>query len=595
MFRLRNRIFLVILIGLVPIVLAAALGVSAVNRSHANDVAALEAAVLGQKAHEIENFVGGEVLSHPSVVVPYGSGMTISTSAQQFALKNILDTLPFVESESFVDVAGKETARIDRATYPSGYTPSSLRDLSGFHGFVVARGGQYYLGTVSHASGTPVVDFAAPVKSDAGDIIAVTVGVANLRSLEDMVGAASIGSTGYLYLVDQQGNLIAGGGPFAATKADAAAASAKIAALPIVQRVTGGTSLLTADAQMKYNNAAGVPVIAAAQYLPQYGWGLIAEWPEAEANALIADLLWRNALALAAVLLAAFAVSFLLAAYIVRPIKELQEGAARVAQGKFGQGVSIRTHDELEDLGNSFNDMVQGLAQLERLKDEFVFIAAHELRTPVAAMKGYLSLILDGNVGGGVAPEVKAYLEKAIASDDRLAQLVNDLLEVARSQAGRLTIKVAPVDIIPPTRGVLDELKTLSDERSVKLVYEPQSDLPKVMGDPDRIKEVLVNLVGNAIKYMGGAGTVTVAHELANGMLVTRVADTGLGIAREAQEKLFEKFYRVQTEKTRDIVGTGLGLFIVREIIEKMGGTIGVVSEEGKGSTFSFSLPVAGA
>ena len=108
----------------------------------------------------------------------------------------------------------------------------------------------------------------------------------------------------------------------------------------------------------------------------------------------------------------------------------------------------------------------------------------------------------------------------------------------------------------------------------------------------------MINLVGNAIKYMGGAGTIMITHEVtptAGGlpMLITHIADTGLGISQEAQQKLFEKFYRVQTDKTRDIVGTGLGFFIVKEIIEKMGGTISVASEEGKGSTFSFALQVA--
>jgi two-component system phosphate regulon sensor histidine kinase PhoR len=259
----------------------------------------------------------------------------------------------------------------------------------------------------------------------------------------------------------------------------------------------------------------------------------------------------------------------------------------------------------LQELGDSFNDMVMGLKQLEQLKDEFVFIAAHELRTPVAAMKGYLQLILDGTTGA-IPDATKAFIEKVIASNQRLIQLVNDLLEVARSQAGRLTIKVAPTDIAPAIASTLDELKSLADEKSVTMAYAPTlaggasgaapAPLPQVMADSDRIKEVVVNLVGNAIKYMGGAGTITITHELVPGTpatLVTHITDTGLGMSAEAQKNLFQKFYRVQTDKTRDITGTGLGLFIVKEIIEKMDGTIWVASQEGKGSTFSFGLKVA--
>jgi signal transduction histidine kinase len=126
------------------------------------------------------------------------------------------------------------------------------------------------------------------------------------------------------------------------------------------------------------------------------------------------------------------------------------------------------------------------------------------------------------------------------------------------------------------------------------MTYQPPTDLPHVLADADRIKEVVVNLVGNAIKYMGGAGNIAVSHEVtADGHVVTHIADTGLGISKEAQEKLFQKFYRVQTDKTKEITGTGLGLFIVKEIVEKMNGTIWATSEEGKGSVFSFSLPIA--
>jgi signal transduction histidine kinase len=124
------------------------------------------------------------------------------------------------------------------------------------------------------------------------------------------------------------------------------------------------------------------------------------------------------------------------------------------------------------------------------------------------------------------------------------------------------------------------------------MIYDPAVDLPNVFADAERIKEVMINLVGNAIKYMGGPGTITITHEREGNNIITHIADTGLGISEEAQKELFKKFYRVQTDKTKDISGTGLGLFIVKEIIEKMNGTMFVVSQEGKGSTFSFSLPV---
>lgn len=586
--KLRNKtFFLMAVVGIVPIAVAAFLTQYVVTNAHRDDVAKLESAVLREKASEVQNFIDQSILAHTQIVVPYAQSLTIATSAQAYALSATLTALPFLRSESFLDLQGKETMRADR-THFNGYPPSALGDLSASPGFAAAKAGGYYLGPVSYDNGIPVVSFASPVKSDSGEIIGVVSGVAGLDNIQAIVAEAKIGDTGYLYLVDQSGALI-GGGSFAKQSGATSTASEDI-----VARVITGNNLLTPATQMRYTNVAGVSVVAGGLVMPEYGasWGLIAEWPTAEADAVTSALLVRNIIVLIVVLLAVIVLSIFAALFLTRPIKELEGGTERVAQGKFDESVSIKTGDELEELGDSFNTMMVKLKELEQLKDEFVFIAAHELRTPVAAMKGYLTLILDGTTGG-VTDATRAFIEKVLASNQRLIQLVNDLLEVARSQAGRLTIKVAPIAIVPPIRSVLDELKSLADEKSVALHYDPPAEVPNVLADADRVKEVVVNLIGNAIKYMGGAGAVTITHEQKDHMLVTHVTDTGLGISKEAQARLFEKFYRVQTDQTKDITGTGLGLFIVKQIVEKMDGKIWIESEEGKGSTFSFSLVLA--
>jgi len=547
---LRTKIFLtMVLVGLVPLALAAGAEYYVAQNAHRDDVAKLESAVLAQTAVQVDNFVKTQILAGAKIVTPNGAGITIATSAAQFALTQTFSAMTFLESETFVNPDGTESAGVDRE-HPHGVATSTLVSASSSDAFRAAIAGNNYVGPVTYGASGPQVAFATPARGANGATIGAVLGTADLYPLQDIISAATIGSTGYLYLTDQAGKAMVGKGPFAG-----AAASSSLA-------------------------------------ITDYGWTLVAQWPSAEADAVLDALLWQSAEGFAVVLILMVIASLILAGVIVRPIKKLQEGTARVAHGDFREGVAIKTGDELELLGNSFNDMVQGLKQLEQLKDEFVFVAAHELRTPVSAMKGYLELIL-GGATGGVNDATKQYIEKVIASDKRLVQLVNDLLEVARSQAGRLTIKVAPTDIVPAIRETLDELKSLADERSIALVYEPPADVPKAMADTDRVKEVVVNLVGNAIKYMGGKGTVTITHETRDGNLVTHIKDTGLGISHEAQAKLFEKFYRVQTDKTKDITGTGLGLFIVKEIIEKMGGTIAVASEEGKGSTFSFALPRA--
>jgi signal transduction histidine kinase len=624
--KLRNKIFLFMaLLGIVPLIAAAALTYYVVTSSHRDDVAKLEAAVITQTGGSVQSFINNDILTQTSVEIPYGGNIfaTSSVPAQEYVLGQTLGALPFLRSEAYVNLAGAETAVADRNDL-FGVASSSLANISASPAFQAAKAGSDYLGPVSYApdattgASVPVVTFASPVKDSNGNIIGAITGVAALDELQNIIASSTVGDAGYLYLVDQSGALIAGGGNAVSGSAAGGTladdiGSSTVAQMPMVQKVIGGAPALTATTQMRYANTFGKNVVAAGEPLNEdrQNWGLVAEWPTSEADAVINALLLRDAIMLFVVFALVLLLGAVLALIIVRPIEKLEEGTARVAQGKFNEGVSITTGDELEELGNSFNDMVMGLKQLEQLKDEFVFIAAHELRTPVAAMKGYLELILDGTTGA-ITPEARAFMEKVLASNQRLIQLVNDLLEVARSQAGRLTIKVAPVDITPAISSTLDELKSLADEKGVTMSYDATLPgggvgangvaLPQVLADTDRIKEVVVNLVGNAIKYMGGAGTITISHELApavapatGSVLVTHIADTGIGMPAEAQEKLFQKFYRVQTDKTKDITGTGLGLFIVKEIIEKMGGTIVVASEEGKGSIFSFGLQVAGA
>ncbi len=615
--KLRNKIFLFMaLVGIVPLVVAAIVTDYVVTSSHRDDVAKLEAAVITEKASEVQAFLQNDILTPTSVEIPYGGANIFSTSsipAQQYVLSQTLAALPFLQSEAYVNLDGQETSAADQADL-FGNASSSLTNISASPAFATAKSGSDYVGPVSYSNGAPIITFATPVKDNNDAIIGVITGTASLGALENIVGAGAIGDTGYLYLVDQNGDVIAGG-PANASSTTAAGGSfanevgqSIVAKTPIVQEVIGGSDALTSQAQMRYANVFGKNVVAAGKTMQESGqnWGLVAEWPTSEADAVVSALLLRDAIILIIVLGLIILLSVILALIIVRPIKELEEATARVAQGKFTEGVNITTGDELQELGESFNDMEMDLKELEQLKDDFVFIAAHELRTPVSAMKGYLTLILDGTTGA-ISDQTRGFVQKVLASNQRLIQLVNDLLEVARSQAGKLTIKVAPIAIAPPIEATLDELRALADERSVAMHYEPSlasaelggvaggasAPLPQVLADADRIKEVMVNLVGNAIKYMGGAGTITITHDVQGDLLVTHITDTGLGMSAEAQQKLFQKFYRVQTDKTKDIVGTGLGLFIVKEIIEKMGGVIAVASEEGKGSTFSFGLKIA--
>lgn len=231
------------------------------------------------------------------------------------------------------------------------------------------------------------------------------------------------------------------------------------------------------------------------------------------------------------------------------------------------------------------------LQELDKLKDEFVSLASHELRTPMTAIKGSLSTILEG-YAGDVSPQAKEFLNSAYTENDRLIRLVNNLLNISRIEAGRFTFTVTKIDMDKLITEVVHNLQSAAIERSIYLNYEKTGNMPLVLGDEDKVREVLINLVGNATKFTHKGG-ISVRAVIKENMMITSVTDTGSGIANEDQELLFKKFSQVGKDYARPMGGTGLGLYISKQIVEGLKGNIWLESTLGKGTTFYFSLPVA--
>lgn len=228
----------------------------------------------------------------------------------------------------------------------------------------------------------------------------------------------------------------------------------------------------------------------------------------------------------------------------------------------------------------------------DQMKTEFVNIASHELLTPTAAMKGYLSMILDEGMGK-VDKQARGYLEKVANSAQRLGDLVQDLLNVSRIEQGRIKIEPISMDLVDLTKQIIDELMPKVNEKNLKIefIYPKKSDNMNVIADPERVHQILVNLIGNAIKY-SNSGTIKGQIYKNQKQMVVDIADNGIGIKLEDQKHLFEKFYRASnTDQAINSSGTGLGLYISKKITELMGGKIWFESEVGKGSTFHMSLP----
>lgn len=233
------------------------------------------------------------------------------------------------------------------------------------------------------------------------------------------------------------------------------------------------------------------------------------------------------------------------------------------------------------------------LKQLDKLKDEFVSLASHELRTPMTAVKSYLWMILEDKQTQ-LPDKQKGYLQRALESTDRLIKLVNDMLNISRIESGRMTLTMQNVDMVKLAKDSVSEILPAAQKQGINLsVKEPTVQIPMVSADINKIKEVLINLVGNSIKFTPPQGYISVFFSLVNGMVVVTITDTGAGIKKDDLQKLFQKFSIVGSDNSKklNVQGTGLGLYLSKSIVEMHGGKIWVSSEgEGKGTTFSFSL-----
>lgn len=232
------------------------------------------------------------------------------------------------------------------------------------------------------------------------------------------------------------------------------------------------------------------------------------------------------------------------------------------------------------------------LKELDRLKDDFVSVASHELRTPMTSIKSYLWMAIAGQ-GGPLNEKQKYYSERAYASVERLIKLVNDMLNISRIESGRLTVEMGSVDIVKLVRDVVEEVGPRSKELGVSVDVEVEGDIPLVLADSDKIKEVIYNLVGNSMKFSQSGGKIVVGIRKKDGMVELSVKDEGAGIASEDLPKLFQKFGILPGSyvTNQPAMGTGLGLYICRSLVELHGGKIWAASDgQGKGATFAFTL-----
>jgi len=288
--------------------------------------------------------------------------------------------------------------------------------------------------------------------------------------------------------------------------------------------------------------------------------------------------------------------ALLLAYRLTRPIRALADAAEAVGAGQFQTEVPVLTRDELGGLARRFNDMAQRLAILDEMKDDFIASVSHDLRSPLTAIRMYVEYMLNEDDNRDkILPEHKGYLMTVVDNALRLDVFITNILDAAKIKAGRMEYHPRPVPVQAAAENLLKLYGAVAQKRNVSLSADIPGDLPPVKADPERMDQVLSNLISNAFKFTEPGGAVTLRGRSVLDNIEITVQDTGKGIAAEDLPLLFARFgqAKVEEQRAKKIKGTGLGLSIVKRTVEDMGGQVRVESEVGRGTRFIVALPRA--
>ncbi len=303
---------------------------------------------------------------------------------------------------------------------------------------------------------------------------------------------------------------------------------------------------------------------------------------------------------------------------IVKPVKHLKEVADAISAGELNVRSEIQTGDEFEDLSNAFNRMLRNLVAMQdrlrkvnndldrkvdelaqanlalyesnRLKGDFLARISHELRTPLHSILGFSEVLQSA---AGLTEKQQRWVTNIRTSGEQLMNLISDILDLAKIEAGKMQISVKTFDVIDAAEGVLTMFRQMAEKKNIDLRATYAASVPKLRQDVGKLQQILTNLVSNAIKFTPEGGRITLEIDAEGPQVVLVVKDTGVGIAPEDQDLVFEKFRQAGNIMTREYGGTGLGLSIVRELSKLLGGDVSLKSELGRGSTFTVRLPVA--
>jgi heavy metal sensor kinase len=311
--------------------------------------------------------------------------------------------------------------------------------------------------------------------------------------------------------------------------------------------------------------------------------------PYDEVESVLHELLFSLAIVFPLILGIAIGGGYGIMRRVVRPLDEIATTAERITSRNLNERLPVAaTGDEIEKLALALNRMMGRLEESFHHINRFSADASHEIRTPLAIIRGELE---NAHQSAELSPEMRETVRSALEEAERLSRIVEQLLEISRLEAGETLVDRTRFDFSEMTRTTVEQMRLLAEEKNQTLVFESARPLD-IEGDRMRLKQIVVNLVDNAIKYTPEGGSISVSNFANDGKVVLEVSDTGLGVPSESAAHIFDRFYRVDKARSRQLGGAGLGLAIVKSICVAYGGTIALRYPDGPGIVFRVELPM---
>ena len=604
--RLVRHYFLISLLLIAGgLISSAALEIYFRYRESQEQIALLEQQAAAIAALKIERFVQDIVTAIKSSTKSREVMQGRVSPEYRFELKRLLYLTPAITEAVALDIDGVKQAHVSRA----GAVSSDARsDFAPSAGFQRALQGKPEYGPVYFVQNSePYMTIAYPIEQYAGTVIGVIQAEVNLKYIWDVVSNIKTGEAGYAYVVTRSGDLIAHRDISLVLRRQ------NLAHLAQVQTAFQVVSGAPRPKVMLASNLEGKRVISSHAFIPSLQWLVIIERPAEEAyTPLYASMLRTSGFLLVGFSMAVLA-SWFVGRRVVRPIESLRRGVERIGKGDLTYRLDLKTGDEIEILADEFNEMAghlrdaytglerkvaertqelmvanEKLEEASQLKSQFLANVNHELRTPVSAIIGYARLVLRATEGQ-IAPLQSENLRDLLNNAERLLNQIDSLLDLAKIEAGKMEVHVQPVNVNEVIQAAISTIEQSLNGSSVRIIREVASDIPALNTDREKLRQIILNLLDNAVKFTE-RGEIKISASQQNGSFKLAVSDTGIGIQTDDLNKIFEEFHRGDSSSAKNYRGTGLGLAIVKQFVNLLGGEVVVESEVGKGSVFTVTL-----